>query len=224
MAATKDLTHQQVVSAAVGLLDETGLPGFSVRTLADRLGVAAPAVRWHIGTRDRLLVDVVSVLLNEVELREPSELDWQDWLRAFARSLRSTLQAHPRCAPVVRDLLSCSPRGMELLAACYHVLGRAGYRGDQLLQVYNAYVGYIVGFNFVEITQRAATVNPVSDADLLARLTAVLRAHPSPYVQEFARLEQDPSLAGRVEQLMTGSYDVGLDGLLAGLPRPEPAG
>lgn len=221
MAAVKDLSHAQILVAARALLNEGGLPGFSIRALAERLGVAGAALRWHIGSRDRLLVAVVDSVLAEIQLPDPEVVDWRDWLRLFAASLRSTLQASPKVAPVVRDLISCAPRSLDIMATCQHALRCAGYRDAELLQAYNAFMAYLIGFNFLELTQRAATTSIESDSDLPARLAATAAAHPSPYVHEMLALSENPVLVGRADQLVDASYSAGLEALIVGLPPPS---
>ena len=44
-----------IVQAALDLLDETGMDGLTVRALASRLGVQAPALYWHVPSKQALL-------------------------------------------------------------------------------------------------------------------------------------------------------------------------
>jgi len=49
------LTLDQVVQAAVALLDEEGLDGLTTRALATRLGVQSPAIYWYVRDKGELL-------------------------------------------------------------------------------------------------------------------------------------------------------------------------
>ena len=49
------LTRDQIVDAAVGLLDDEGLEGLNMRALGKRLGSAATAVYWHVGSKSNLI-------------------------------------------------------------------------------------------------------------------------------------------------------------------------
>ena len=49
------LTREQIVSAAIDLLDAEGLEGLNMRALGQRLGSAATAVYWHVGSKDNLI-------------------------------------------------------------------------------------------------------------------------------------------------------------------------
>ena len=45
------LTREQIIQAAIDLLDAEGLEGLNMRALGMRLGSAATAVYWHVGAR-----------------------------------------------------------------------------------------------------------------------------------------------------------------------------
>ena len=45
------LTREQIVRAAIDLLDAEGLEGLNMRSLGTRLGSAATAVYWHVGSK-----------------------------------------------------------------------------------------------------------------------------------------------------------------------------
>ena len=50
------LTADQIVQAAIALLDEEGLDGLNMRALGQRLDAAATAVYWHIKTKEELVL------------------------------------------------------------------------------------------------------------------------------------------------------------------------
>src|SRR5438445_9330511 len=45
------LTREEIVDAAMTLVDEVGLDALTMRAVADRLGVYPNALYWHIGSR-----------------------------------------------------------------------------------------------------------------------------------------------------------------------------
>jgi len=57
--ASVGLDVNAVVAAAIVLLDEQGLHGFTIRALSARLGVKAPTIYWHVGSKDQLLESVI---------------------------------------------------------------------------------------------------------------------------------------------------------------------
>lgn len=57
------LTRQAIVDAALGIIAEAGLGGFSMRRLADDLDVRVNTIYWHIGSKQELLADVGAAIL-----------------------------------------------------------------------------------------------------------------------------------------------------------------
>ena len=49
------LSRDTVVRAALELLDEVGLADLTLRGVAERLGVQAPALYWHVRNRQDLI-------------------------------------------------------------------------------------------------------------------------------------------------------------------------
>lgn len=98
------LTRQRIVDEAVALLDQHGLEGVTLRKLAQRLGVQAPTLYWHIRNKAALITELAEAILApelaEVRPRSPGQR-WQDWLVDLAGQLRRALLAHPDGARVI---------------------------------------------------------------------------------------------------------------------------
>jgi TetR/AcrR family transcriptional regulator, tetracycline repressor protein len=98
------LDRRRIVTEAVALLDADGLDGVTLRRLAERLGVRAPTLYWHIPSKAALVTAIAEEILEEQfgELAPPGpEEQWQDWLIGLAERLRGALLAHPDGARVV---------------------------------------------------------------------------------------------------------------------------
>lgn len=98
------LTEQRIVAEAVALLDENGLDGVTLRKLAQRLGVQAPTLYWHLRNKAALITALAEAILAEQfdELHPPDPaVRWQDWLMELAERLRGALLAHRDGARVV---------------------------------------------------------------------------------------------------------------------------
>src|SRR4051794_24326533 len=96
------LTRDDVVRAAVEVLDDEGLPGLTLRAVATRLGVSAPTLYWHVKDK-RHLLDLVAeqVLADLPEASRPPRPDepvW-DWLAESARLRRGLLLGPPASGP-----------------------------------------------------------------------------------------------------------------------------
>ncbi|MEJ0011335.1 MAG: TetR/AcrR family transcriptional regulator C-terminal domain-containing protein [Bauldia sp.] len=90
------LERQQIIDAAIGLLDEVGLDDLTTRRLADRLHVQQPALYWHFASKRALVNAMGQEILRRhhtYEVPRPGD-DWRRFIGENARSLRRALLAH----------------------------------------------------------------------------------------------------------------------------------
>jgi TetR/AcrR family tetracycline transcriptional repressor len=97
------LDKDRIVAEAVALLDADGLDGLTLRRLAQRLGVQAPTLYWHIPNKAALVTEVAEAILSPFADLAPPDADepWQDWLIGLAERLRKAMLAHPDGARVI---------------------------------------------------------------------------------------------------------------------------
>jgi AcrR family transcriptional regulator len=99
------LNREAVVQAALAMLDTVGVDGLSMRALADRLGVKAASLYWHLRDKDQLLELVTEAVLDRVTL-PVSPVAWRPQIAAACDTLTRFLGDHPAAATVV---LGCLP-------------------------------------------------------------------------------------------------------------------
>jgi TetR/AcrR family tetracycline transcriptional repressor len=121
------LDKQQIVAEALALLDHGGLDGVTLRKLAQRLGVRAPTLYWHIRNKAELVNALAEAILTAelAELRPPGrDESWRMWLIEFAQRLRRAMLAHPDGARVVSaahlspTMAAASELAMSALVEC----------------------------------------------------------------------------------------------------------
>lgn len=83
------------------MIDAEGLEGFSIRRLADRLGIRGASLYHHFKDKDEILDGVATVALAELRPGADDSTDWIDWLMEMARSYRRALLAHPNLLPLI---------------------------------------------------------------------------------------------------------------------------
>lgn len=89
------LTRQMIIERALGLLDEVGLDGLTVRRIAAELGVKSPALYWHFRNKQELLDGMAEVVLIGGGVTGPQQGErWQEWLANRARERRRALLAY----------------------------------------------------------------------------------------------------------------------------------
>ena len=100
-AATTAVSRDQVLDAAMEMLETEGIDGLTVRGLAAKLGVAVTAIYWHVGDKQALLdgvVDRVIEQIGEVSVRGRGP---EARLVSVGRSLRRSLLDRPDLVAVV---------------------------------------------------------------------------------------------------------------------------
>lgn len=93
------LTRDQVLTAALELLDARGLRGFTLRALAGELGVDPMTIYWHIKGKDEILEGVVGLLLGSITPDETGP--WHEQAAAMFRAHRRLLLEHPAVVDVL---------------------------------------------------------------------------------------------------------------------------
>lgn len=102
-----------IVSAALDLLQREGLDALSMRTLADRLGVKAASLYWHVRDRRELLELVAAAILAEVSLPARGR-EWRADALAICGGLETVLSqrrdGHRVLLEVPEALEACAVR------------------------------------------------------------------------------------------------------------------
>jgi TetR/AcrR family transcriptional regulator, tetracycline repressor protein len=143
MAVTRD----EIVAAALAQLDEAGLEGLTLRRLAERLGIRAPTLYWHVRDK-RELMDLIAGAVMDQALagwREPrAGQDWWEWLAGRTRAIRAGLLAHRDSALV---LAGNRPVGSSLpdLERQLAILTEAGFRPQDAVLALISLSAYAIG-------------------------------------------------------------------------------
>ena len=88
----RGLTRERLVEAALGLINEEGLEGLSMRALADRLEVKAASLYWHVRDRRELLELLAESILDGVG-RPRRGAGWRQGVMATGEALRRRVSA-----------------------------------------------------------------------------------------------------------------------------------
>jgi TetR/AcrR family tetracycline transcriptional repressor len=138
------LTEDEILDAALDLLDEGGPAAASVRGIAARVGVAPNAVYTYFPDKAAVIDAIVERLLGEVDHDVFADRS-QPWLRrveAVALELRQRLTAHPGAVPLMLGGPMTGPRALALNERLLELLADIGLdpidaaRAAHLLFVY----------------------------------------------------------------------------------------
>lgn len=90
----RSLTRDQVVDAAVRLLDAEGYQALSMRRVAQELGVGTMSIYWHVADRDELL-DLVVDRVVSTQLLDEVPADWRTALSMIAHGALRMYEENP---------------------------------------------------------------------------------------------------------------------------------
>lgn len=204
------LSRDRVLQAAVALADEAGLDGFSMRGLAQELGVVPMALYRHVANRDELLDGMVDIVFGEMDSPSAGE-DWRSAMRRRALSARETLKRHSWAIGLMESRHP-GPANLRHHNATMGRLREAGFSFELAIHAYSVQDAYIYGFALQE--QDLGFETPRSAGEAAQR-----RA------ERIGALDDHPYLAEVVRTLPESGYDSvlefewGLDLILDGLDR-----
>src|ERR1700712_3817520 len=116
------LTEDEILDAALALLDEGGAAAASVRGIAARVGVAPNAVYTYFPDKAAVVGALVERLIGDINHDAFTDRTQPWWARveALALELRQRLTAHPGVVPL---MISAPLNGPQALAVHEQLLG-----------------------------------------------------------------------------------------------------
>ena len=111
-APRNTINREILVEKATEIADEVGLAGFSIRVLADSLGVKPMAVYTHVKNKDELLTLIVDQVFASIYAPQPGE-NWEAELTRAANSKRAALLQHPWALAVMESRRDPGPYSMK---------------------------------------------------------------------------------------------------------------
>ncbi|MGW6277169.1 TetR/AcrR family transcriptional regulator C-terminal domain-containing protein [Kribbella sp. NPDC055071] len=201
------LTREVIAKAALGLLNEVGLDGLTMRLLANELGVQAPALYWHLKNKQELLDAMAAVMSHEVNdgLEAPRKgIDWTEWLTGRARALRQMMLTYRDGARVFAGSYmdeSDLPRSVELTLA---TLVDAGFTLEDAARGFPVVYHYTIGFTIEEQARTGADYkgeNPYTSTPLTTSTRYPLTTQAGPHLFES---RTDQAFEAGLQVILTG--------------------
>jgi AcrR family transcriptional regulator len=143
------LDRPTIVRHAFEVLNEAGLEGLTLRRLAARLHVQAPAIYWHFKSKGELLDEMGTQVLMETVADEPAlqELtDWRKWACAYCRNLRKALLRYRDGAKMASGTYLTDTRMYEVMEMSLSRLTAAGFTLRESVVTMTTLYSYTVGF------------------------------------------------------------------------------
>jgi AcrR family transcriptional regulator len=180
----RELTRNDVIDAAAGIVAELGYRGLNMRALAERCGVATMTIYRHVRTKEDLLGALADRALADLELPPRGTLSWQEELAAVFRSLHDLWLEHPELVEIAAKQHVAGEAAYRGAEVVLDALRRAGIVGESAASAFGTLVAFTLGFvqqqlhssaGWASLDRRQAVLDrlPVDDYENLSRLGGV---------------------------------------------------
>ncbi|WP_433944708.1 TetR/AcrR family transcriptional regulator [Paenibacillus sp. SN-8-1] len=140
------ISEDKILEASWELLGEGDIEKFSMRRLADRLGIQAPSLYWYFKSKQniyqRLAGQVSKVILEEFH----SEGDWKEQLIGLAVTIRSVLSRYPCSTQLMMMTLPHEPDIIRFTNRMLLCVESTPLDQEQKMQVVVTLVNYVYYF------------------------------------------------------------------------------
>lgn len=164
------LTRDAVLTAAMEIIDESGLEACTMRAVASSLGVEAMSLYWHVDGKEAIFDGIVEVILTEVaneRLQDPE--GWRSRMEAFGHAYHAVLLRHPNAIA----LIAGRPFGAYAAASRMAETGlpaliAAGFDRISAIRAVRTVSRFVLGFTLLEIGMTRATTTPIAEGSPIA--------------------------------------------------------
>ncbi|RUS46987.1 TetR/AcrR family transcriptional regulator [Cohnella sp. AR92] len=140
------ISEERILEASWELLGEEGIEKFSLRRLADRLGIQAPSLYWYFKSKQnlyqRLAGQVSKIILEEFR----SDGDWKEQLTGLAVTIRKVLSRHPCSSQLMMMTLPHEPDIIRFTNRMLLCVESTPLGQDQKMQVVTTLANYVFYF------------------------------------------------------------------------------
>jgi AcrR family transcriptional regulator len=200
-------TIDEIATAALGIVDESGLGALSMRTLAAALGTGPMTMYNYVADKEGLEELVVAAVVAGVAVPAPTD-HWQHDVHAIATTMWRSVRAHPAAIPLVLTRRMSSATGFAIADALVGALGRAGLADKDRLYAFHAVLGFVVGAAQAELAGPLARGRSTDAEDAAARIGAVADEQ-FPHIEALSKVAMKTS----VEDDFDGGLRMLLDGI-----------
>ncbi|GIH23585.1 TetR family transcriptional regulator [Acrocarpospora phusangensis] len=209
------LTKEQIVQAAVEVLDTEGVNGLNLRRLGAHLGSAPSAMYHHVKNKDKLVVLAADHVFGEIVMPDTPRVGWREAAASLARGAYAMVVRHFWLIPAMSTHLIYGPNKARFDERSLTVYESAGFTEDGADQAAATVLMFVIGAAQGEAAQAAWRAHlRRSGADTDKELQDVT-AEILEIAQAFPRLRAriSPAIAAPPGD----PFEFGLHTLLAGL-------
>lgn len=141
------ISEDKILSMSWALLGEGGIEKFSMRRLADRLGIQAPSLYWHFKSKQAIYQRLANQVSRMILESHRPQGDWSEQLRGMAFAIRSVLSQYPCSTQLMMATLPHEPDIIRFNNRMLKCVEPTPLEQAHKLQVVLTLMNYV--FNFV---------------------------------------------------------------------------
>gem|GEM_PF-164056 len=180
------LSKAAIVQAALDVLDDLGMDGLTLRAVAGKLGVRAPALYWHVESKQQLLDEMGTEIwrrISDEALALAPEMSWQERMIEYAAIMRRGLLSHRDGAKAFSGTYLTDVAVLQRQETTFAQMVAQGFTITDVVRAYSLLYNFTIGF-CIEEQAVALAIASGDDRYSLARRAERLDAERYPLVVE----------------------------------------
>jgi AcrR family transcriptional regulator len=153
------LDRERVLRTAIGLADEAGIDGVSMRAIAKQLDVVPMALYKHVAGKGDLLDGMIDIVVAEIAPIQAG-VGWKAAMRERILSARSVLRRHPWAAPALESRTAPTPTVVAYIDSMIGLLRAGDFSIDLAHHALHALGSRLMGFSQELFTDAPADGEP----------------------------------------------------------------
>lgn len=152
-------SREQLVDAALAVVEANGFGALSLRSVARHLGAGPMTLYTYVDSSEELAALVVERLVEQAvrELRWPRS--WRGVLRLFAKELDALVMTHPAMVEAYQRGMVRSGQAQEVAKDVHERLVADGLSPEQARDAYIAVHAVVLGYALMRSGHEPATAN-----------------------------------------------------------------
>ena len=138
------LSRDDIVVAALPLLERHGVDALTVRAVADELGISSPAIYHYFANRDALIDRLCEQVATEVDVEIAPGTAWDDGIVQVLLNMDRAFARYPGVAPRVLSTRKPSAAADRITSAVHRLVLDGGFTPDDA-EVVLASLQYVFG-------------------------------------------------------------------------------
>jgi AcrR family transcriptional regulator len=178
-------TREEVLAAALRVIDAVPPDAFTMRRVADELGMGVMTLYGYVRNKEEILEGVVGLLMSDHHRAATATATWDERLCTEVRDLHGIGRRHPNLVTLVLAQNSPTPGMFNMRERMMTVLLDAGFTDTTALHALGVLCNYALGFAAaqalaapIDLPERIAEL-PDDEFPSLSRLADVYSTHLS---------------------------------------------